>query len=304
MTPSPLRRSLAISCAIVTDPQLSEYLSFLSVERGLSSRTIEAYARDLRQYRDTVGLDPSSDDVARFLVSCVDLELAPTTIARKVAAIRGFHRFLVFEGLRHDDPTALIETPKPPSSLPKALTTDEMARLIDTGPKPGRSHARDTALLEFMYGSGARVSEAVNLNVHDVDLHDRVVIVTGKGDKQRMVPIGSYATDRLATWLDQRLGWVDTEQPAVFVNQRGGRLTRQALYTIVQSCGQRAGIDEDVSPHTLRHSAATHMVEGGADLRVVQEMLGHVSISTTQIYTRVSPQHLREVYVGAHPRAL
>ena len=147
------------------------------------------------------------------------------------------------------------------------------------------------------------MSEAVALDTHNLDLVDRTALITGKGNKQRMVPLGSFAVEALTTWLDDRIGWVGPEQPAVFVNRRGGRLTRQSIFTIVRTAGEVAGLEGHVSPHSLRHSAATHMVEGGADLRSIQEMLGHVSISTTQIYTRVSPQHLREIYIESHPRS-
>jgi integrase/recombinase XerD len=206
------------------------------------------------------------------------------------------------EGLRDDDPTALIEAPTRPDSLPKALEVDQVVALLEAASTSGRAATRNRALVEFMYACGARVSEAVALDQHDLDLVDRTALVTGKGDKQRLVPLGSHAVEHLGLWLHDRLAWVGTNQPAVFVNQRGGRLSRQSVFTIVRSAAEHAGLGS-ISPHVLRHSAATHMVEGGADLRSVQEMLGHASISTTQIYTRVSPQHLREIYIEAHPRS-
>lgn len=282
---------------------IDDYLSFLLIERGLASNTVVAYRRDLGQYRLTVGEEPQLRDIERFVEDLTDLGLATATIARKIAAVRGLHRFMVAEGLRTDDPSVLIETPPQPDSLPKALDVDEMVRLLEAASRVGPTGTRDRALVEFMYGCGARVSEAVALDTHNLDLVDRTALITGKGNKQRMVPLGSFAVEALTTWLDDRIGWVGPEQPAVFVNRRGGRLTRQSIFTIVRTAGEVAGLEGHVSPHSLRHSAATHMVEGGADLRSIQEMLGHVSISTTQIYTRVSPQHLREIYIESHPRS-
>jgi len=288
---------------MVLEKAVDEYLSFLVIERGLASNTVAAYRRDLGQYRVAVGEEPQLGDIETFLGDLTDLGLATATIARKIAAIRGLHRFMVAEGLRPDDPSVLIETPPQPDSLPKALDVDEMVRLLEAASTVGPTGTRDRALVEFMYGCGARVSEAVALDTHNLDLIDRTALITGKGNKQRMVPLGSFAVEALTLWLDERIGWVGPEQPGVFVNRRGGRLTRQSIFTIVRTAGQVAGLGGQVSPHSLRHSAATHMVEGGADLRSVQEMLGHASISTTQIYTRVSPQHLREIYIEAHPRS-
>ncbi len=280
---------------------IDEYLSFLAAERGLATNTVQAYRRDLGQYRLSVGDDPQLDDIESFLVGLTELGLATSSIARKIAAVRGLHRFMVAEGLRDDDPTVLIEAPTPPDSLPKALEVDQVVALLEAASTPGRAATRNRALVEFMYGCGARVSEAVALNQYDLDLVDRTALVTGKGDKQRLVPLGSFAVEHLGLWLHDRVAWVGTSQPAVFINQRGGRLSRQSVFTIVRVAAEQAGLGA-ISPHVLRHSAATHMVEGGADLRSVQEMLGHASISTTQIYTRVSPQHLREIYIEAHPR--
>lgn len=282
---------------------IDDYLSYLAIERGLATNTVAAYRRDLGQYRQSVGDDPHLSDIEAFLSALAELNLAPASIARKVAALRGLHRFMVAEGLRNDDPSILIEAPSPPGSLPKALDVDQMERLLEATSTFDGTHTRDRALVEFMYGCGARVSEAVGLDVHDVDLVDRTARIIGKGNKQRMVPLGSYAVDHLERWFYDRLQWVGPDQPAVFVNRRGGRLSRQSIFSIVRRAGENAGLGFGVSPHTLRHSAATHMVEGGADLRSVQEMLGHASISTTQIYTRVSPEHLREIYIQAHPRS-
>ncbi|MDH5421807.1 MAG: tyrosine recombinase [Acidimicrobiia bacterium] len=297
-----LPRSLDTFSNIVLERAIEEYLSFLSAERGLASNTVGAYRRDLGQYKMFVGDNPQLDDIESFLVELSNLGLATSSVARKIAAVRGVHRFMTAEGLRDDDPTALIEAPTRPDSLPKALEVDQVLALLEAASAPGRAATRNRALVEFMYACGARVSEAVALDQHDLDLVDRTALVTGKGDKQRLVPLGSYAVEHLRRWLHDRLAWVGTNQAAVFVNQRGGRLSRQSVFTIVRNAAEQAGLGS-ISPHVLRHSAATHMVEGGADLRSVQEMLGHASISTTQIYTRVSPQHLREIYIEAHPRS-
>ncbi len=285
--------------------QIAEFLSALRLERGLSEATVSAYRRDLGQYvAHLEGREPNAEAVSLFIRSLI--ELAPSTVARKLAALRTFHRFLVAEDLSSEDPTALIETPRRPRSLPKALTISEVELLLqapDAGSARGR---RDRALLELIYGTGARVSEVTALDQLDLDLEGGSVLLTGKGDKQRVVPFGRYARAAITAYLPDRLALrrPGGDSGAVFLNQRGGRLTRQGVWTIVRRQAQRAGLPVDrVSPHVLRHSAATHMVEGGADLRSVQEMLGHASISTTQVYTRVSPGHLLEVYATCHPRS-
>jgi integrase/recombinase XerD len=286
---------------------VEEYLLALDVERGLSTNTIQAYRRDLTQYLDFLqGTEPDQGSVEQYVTHLRALELSSSTVGRKLAAVRGLHRFLVIEGLRHIDPTLLLESPRRPAPLPKALTIDEAIRLVeapDAGTVKGR---RDSALLEFLYATGARVSEAVGVDLGDVDLEDRVAIVTGKGAKQRLVPIGGKAVDAVSRWLPDRLSLVRRGQRGdpLFLNLRGRRLSRQGVFEVVRANAMRAGIPvERVSPHVLRHSAATHMVEAGADLRTVQEILGHATISTTQIYTRVSPAHLVEIYVQAHPRS-
>jgi integrase/recombinase XerD len=288
------------------EPDAEEYLASLRSERGLAVNTVAAYRRDLREYLAFLD-DPDTASTAEAFVSHLDAAgLAPSTIARKLAAIRGYHRFLVVEGHSDDDPTVLIDTPKRGRRLPKALTVEEVLRLLDTPDRDTPLGLRDAALLEFLYGTGARVSEAVSIDVIDVDLEHRSAIVTGKGDRQRIVPLGGYAVAAIEAYLPQRMelrrGRADPGR--LFLNARGRPLTRQGAWEIVKRHGRRAGIPaERLSPHVLRHSAATHMVEGGADLRTVQEILGHANISTTQVYTHVSPQHLLEVYVTAHPRA-
>ncbi len=292
---------------------IEEYLASLRSERGLSRNTVTAYARDLRQYAEflaeqgemeTSAITPAG--VKAFVAAIAATGVAASTVARKVAAVRGLHRFLVAEGLAAHDPAAQVDSPKLPSSLPKALTVDQIERLLE-GPDPSTPLGlRDRALLEFMYASGARVAETVDLQLVDIDLIERSALVTGKGAKQRIVPLGRLAVEALERYLPVRLelkrggddpGWV-------FLNVRGGKLSRQGVFLIVRRSAVAAGLEPDeVSPHVLRHSAATHMVEGGADLRTVQEILGHASISTTQIYTRVSPQHLYEVFLTSHPRS-
>ncbi|NNC42081.1 MAG: tyrosine recombinase XerD [Acidimicrobiia bacterium] len=267
--------------------------------------TVRAYRRDLAQYAEYLDARyPTQELVSEFVAELSATGLSPSTIARRIAAIRGFHRFAVAEGLDDSDPTQLLGSPRLGSRLPKALSVSEVTRLLDhpdvsTG--PGR---RDQAIFEFLYGTGCRVGELVALNLEDVDLEQATAILTGKGSKQRMVPLGAYARDSTAAYLPDRLAWRKSggDPGALFLNQRGGRLTRQGVWTILKHHGDAVELSGKLSPHVLRHSAATHMVEGGADLRSVQEILGHATIRTTQVYTKVSPQHIREVYITSHPR--
>lgn len=288
-------------------PGVEDYLSSLTAERGLSANTIAAYRRDLDQYLDFLGeKEPDPSDIDDFVDHLHRRSLAPASVARKVAAVRGLHRFLVSEGLALEDPTRLLDPAKPRESFPKALTVEQTFALVEAPDVGALSGRRDRALLEFLYGSGARVSEAVGVDLPALDLEAKTVILTGKGDKQRQVPLGSSATASVLAWLPDRLAISKpgAASEALFLNRRGGRLSRQSAFRIVRHHAARVGIDPaTVSPHTLRHSAATHMVEGGADLRSVQVMLGHARISTTQVYTRVSPQHLVEVFYLSHPRS-
>ena len=288
--------------------QVEGYLWALAVERGLSHNTISAYRRDLAGYLDHLGQEPPSPElVDGFLASLYEQGMRPTTIARKLAAVRGFHRFLVAEGEADEDPTRFTETPPTRMGFPKALDIDEAIRLVEAPPADTKLGIRDRAMLETLYGTAVRVSELVGLDLAELDLDTRTILVTGKGNKQRLVPMGRPATETIRSYLPVRLELCRSgEDPgAVFLNARGGRLTRQGIFGIVRNHAVRVGIPKSrISPHVLRHSAATHMVEGGADLRTVQEILGHASISTTQVYTRMSLQHLHEVYVEAHPRAL
>lgn len=286
---------------------VEEYLISLRVERGLSANTVAAYTRDLGQYLDFLdGAEPDGEAVGEFVSTMRRRGLADSTVARKIASVRGLHRFLVVEGFRDKDPTALIDSPRRPDPFPKALSVDEAIALVEAPGSADVAGRRDSALLEFLYGTGARVSETVGVDLSDLDLEDKVVLVTGKGSKQRLVPLGSKAVDAIRSWLPDRLSLVSrkTTGDPLFVNMRGGRLSRQGVFDIVKKHAASADIESwRVSPHVLRHSAATHMVEAGADLRTVQEMLGHATITTTQVYTRVSPAHVMEIYVEAHPRS-
>ena len=286
---------------------IEEYLISLRVEKGLAKNTLIAYQRDLNQYMAFLaGSEPTDELVDQFVSQLRQKHLANATISRKIAAIRGFHRFLLIEELRESDPTSLIETPRRPDPFPKALTIEEVVALVEAPGAETPGARRDSALLEFLYASGARVSEAVGLDLGDLDLTDKIVLVTGKGSRQRLVTLGVKAVDAMTRWLPDRLTLIRVSEPGdpVFLNMRGGRLSRQGAFDVVRKHAVRAGIEPPrVSPHVLRHSAATHMVEAGADLRTVQEMLGHATISTTQVYTRVSPAHVMEIYVQAHPRS-
>jgi integrase/recombinase XerD len=283
-----------------------EFLGSLRSERGLSLNTVTAYRRDLRDYFDFLDAGEMPSGVGGFVAELSRRGLARSTRARKLAAVRGYHRFLVVEGHTTDDPTVLIEAPRRARSLPKALTIDQVETLIDAPDRSTQLGLRDVGILEFLYATGARVTEAVTVGLTDLDLESGTVIVTGKGDKQRLIPLGRHARIAIERYLPIRLELLNERErdDVLFLNGRGRALTRQGMWDIVKRNGRRAGIEAAaLSPHVLRHSAATHMVEGGADLRTVQEMLGHASISTTQVYTLVSPEHLYEVYVTAHPRA-
>jgi integrase/recombinase XerD len=285
-----------------------DFLGSLGAERGLAHNTVIAYRRDLVQYQRTIALNdsiPTTETVQRHLEDLRNAGLSRSSIARKFASIRAYHRFLVIEGLRGDDPTAAVGTPRRATSLPKALSISEVSAVLDQPNVDSAVGVRDLAILEFLYATGCRVSELTGADVHDIDFETSSVMLTGKGDKQRIVPIGSYAITAIDRWLPLRMETSinASDTGALFVSVRGNRLSRQAVWRIVRQHGKAAGVDEGrLSPHVFRHSAATHMVEGGADLRTVQEMLGHVSLSTTQIYTKISPEHLREVLLMSHPR--
>lgn len=298
---------------------VQDYLSHLSVERGLADNTLRSYRRDLRRYLEFLGLRdltaPSAiaeGDVTAFLAALRTgdpghVSLGTASAARTIVAVRGLHRFLLREQIVSADVTAAIKPPRPAARLPKALPLEDIESILEAAGAPGTTLAsRDRALLEMLYGTGARISEAVGLDVDDLDLVESTVLLRGKGGKQRIVPLGSYARQSLVDYLAASrptLVSVRTSTPAVFLNARGGRLSRQSAWTVLTRAAQRAGVTAVVSPHTLRHSFATHLLDGGADVRVVQELLGHASVTTTQIYTLVTVEKLREIYATAHPRA-
>ncbi|MCY3649218.1 MAG: tyrosine recombinase XerD [Acidimicrobiaceae bacterium] len=302
----------------VLDVRAEEFLAWLAVERGRSPRTVEAYRRDLLRYAGHVAArersldDVGTGDVIAFVRALQHGGLAPASVTRMLVSVRGLHRFLAAEGHRGDDPTVDVEIPSLPRGLPKALSVAQVASLMDAVVGDDPPARRDRAVLELLYGTGCRISEAGSLSLPDVDLHDGLVRLTGKGAKERIVPLGRCAAEALERWLAptgrgalEPARWARRgDAEAVFLNQRGGRLGRQGLWLIVRRHGEAAGIGSLLTPHVLRHSCATHMLDGGADIRIVQEMLGHASISTTQIYTRVSTERLRAVYRAAHPRAV
>jgi integrase/recombinase XerD len=297
--------------------EVEDFLSWLSAERGRAANTIAAYRRDLLQYTTWLhrqGLDVASvgtADLVEFIAERRDSGAAPSSVARQLAAIRTLHRYLVTEGDRPDDPTADLEGVRVPSGIPKPLSEDDVKALLDAVVGNDPVALRDRALLELLYATGARISEACALSMGDIDFDARLVRLLGKGSKERIVPFGRAAGEALDEWFSPRgrvlmapAQWRRRDDAeAVFLNRRGGRLTRQAAWAIVRRYGERAGIRAELSPHVLRHSCATHLLDHGADLRVVQEMLGHASISTTQVYTKVSQERLWEVYRAAHPRA-
>lgn len=301
----------------VSSRALDEFLSWLTVERGRSANTITAYRRDLTRY--LVALKKSDVSVVEVTVAGLiayisDLRssgLAAASVARSVAAIRQFHRFCVDEGVRPDDPASLVETPRVPAGLPKPLSEIEVGRLLDAVVGDDAIARRDRAILELMYATGMRVSELCGLSLGDLDLDDTMVRVFGKGAKERIVPFGAPAYRALAAWLapDGRSALVPHrwarrgDSEAIFLGRRGGRLGRQHVWLILQGYGERCGLADRLSPHVLRHSCATHLLDHGADLRIVQELLGHASIATTQLYTKVSQERLWAVYRQAHPRA-
>ena len=297
--------------------EAEEFLTWMTAERGRSANTLAAYRRDLDAYWRRlcdVGLDlqtVTGADIEAY-VAARRAAAAPSSVARQLAAIRMLHRFLAAEGLRPDDPTGDLEGGRVPAGLPKPLAEAEVASLLDavTGSDPVA--LRDRAMLEFLYATGARISEVCGLSIGDVDLEHRTARLYGKGAKERLVPVGRVAVQAMGEWLGdagrrhlEPIRWARRgDAEAVFLNQRGGRMTRQLAWSVVKAYGRRAGIDEaHLSPHVLRHSCATHLLEHGADLRIVQELLGHASVSTTQVYTKVSPERLLQVYRTAHPRA-
>ncbi|WP_436705313.1 site-specific tyrosine recombinase XerD [Geodermatophilus sp. CPCC 205761] len=305
------------------------YLDHLTVERGLAVNTITSYRRDLRRYTGFLeaggvrGLaEVTESDVAAFLTALRSGDdehppLSATSAARAVVAVRGLHRFALLDGLVLDDVAHEVRPPAPARRLPKAVPVESVVALIEAaGSVEGPRGLRDRALLELLYGTGARISEAVGLAVDDLDRGQAAVRLAGKGGKQRVVPVGSYALRAVEDYLVRArpalaaAGRAGVRGGALFLNARGGPLSRQSAWAILRTAAERAGeaggvdLVDTVSPHTLRHSFATHLLDGGADVRVVQELLGHASVTTTQVYTLVTVDRLREVYASSHPRAL
>ena len=312
---------------------IQTYLDHLTVERGMSRHTVAAYRRDLHRYADYLAelgvSDPSQvssamigNYAARLREGIaapdgdgwIEAPLANASVARAVIAVRSLHRFAAAEGLTAEDPARSVRPPKPPRRLPKALSLEQVQAILAVPATDTEVGLRDAALLELLYGTGIRISEAVTLDVDEVDRLARTpadepapgLRVLGKGDKERIVPVGSYARKALDAYLVRgrpMLVAAGRGTPALFVNTRGDRLSRQSAWAVLRSVAEKAGITAEVSPHTLRHSYATHLLDGGADIRVVQELLGHASVTTTQIYTLVTIEHLREVFLTSHPRA-
>jgi len=294
-----------------------EFLSWLTVERGRATNTLSAYRRDLRAYewwlreRGVALGDVAEADVLAYVAHLWSAGRAPSSVARALVAVRSLHRFRVDEGHSGADPTGDVGTPKVPQGLPKALTEDQVAGLLGAVVGEDATARRDRAILELLYGTGMRISELVGLSLGDLELDLDVLKVFGKGSKERLVPIGRYARAALDGWLALSgrgamapARWARRgDSEAVFLNARGGRLSRQGAWGIVRRYGDKVGLGDRLTPHVLRHSCATHMLDHGADIRVVQELLGHASITTTQVYTKVSTERLRSAYDAAHPRA-
>jgi integrase/recombinase XerD len=288
-----------------------DFLAYLEFERGLSRNTLDAYRSDLLQYgrfleeRELSALDAQPSDIADFLESLARAGSSPATIHRKSACLRSFYRHLRRDGLLERDPTATLSTPRRSRKLPQVLTRGEVEKLLSQPSGTEPAALRDRALLELMYACGLRASEAIGLELMDVDMQEAVLRARGKGSKERVVPIGQAALKALRIYLERgRPALVKGGPEAhLFVNFRGGQLTRQGLYKIVRRHALTAGLADRMSPHTLRHTFATHLLAGGCDLRSVQEMLGHADVATTQIYTHVSADKLKDVYFAAHPRA-
>ncbi|RKS94278.1 integrase/recombinase XerD [Microbacterium sp. AG790] len=301
---------------------IDAYLRHITIERGLSEHTVAAYRRDLGGYGEwlvAAGVEDTSDItpavVAQFAAerAAADPPPAATSLARLQSSVRGLHRFLVREGIELSDASDHLTPPKTPQRLPKALTIDQIAALLDAaGPAPGAAtetdviRLRDRALLELLYATGARVSELMQLDVDDIAGDTELLRVRGKGQKERIVPVGSYARAAVDAYLARsrpELSRRGRATPRLFLGARGAPLSRQGAWLIIQAAAERAGLQAHVSPHTFRHSFATHLLQGGADVRVVQELLGHASVATTQIYTHVTVDALRDVYLTSHPRA-
>jgi integrase/recombinase XerD len=306
----------APAAAVGIEGEVLDFLAYLELERGLSRNTLEAYRSDLLQFGDFLGRHrltlaaTSHGDLAAFLSELASggperPPVAPATLARKVAALRSFYRHLRREGTLEHDPTAELRGPRKTRTLPRVLSREEVTRLLGEPRGADPRALRDRALLEIMYACGLRTSEAIGLELADVDLEEGVLCARGKGSKERLVPIGRQAVAALRAYCrsGRPLLLGAGVESRLFVNRRGTRLTRQGLYKIVQGHARRAGLQEKMSPHTLRHTFATHLLAGGCDLRSLQEMLGHADLATTQVYTHLSAERLKDAYFSAHPRA-
>ncbi|MCU1597287.1 MAG: tyrosine recombinase XerD, partial [Glaciihabitans sp.] len=303
-----------LEAELTLERSLERYLRHISIERGLSTNTVAAYRRDLTAYLASleargIALPAAvtQSDVSAFAreLRAREVPLAASSAARMLSSVRGFHRYLLDEGQVQTDEAATTAPPKLASRLPKAITIEQMASVLDAARGDSPQQLRDSALLELLYATGARVSEAVDLNVDDV-IEGDVVRLFGKGGKQRIVPLGSYARSAIDAYLVRArpgLSLKGTSTPALFLGVRGQRVSRQNAWLIIQAAAKRANLGIEISPHTFRHSFATHLLSGGADVRVVQELLGHSSVATTQIYTLVTADTLRDMYTTAHPRA-
>ncbi|MGO4249062.1 site-specific tyrosine recombinase XerD [Paenarthrobacter sp. RAF54_2] len=306
------------------DRGVTDYLQHVGVERGLAANTLAAYRRDLARYSNFLASQGAErpGDITRHHVTAFAQALSDgsdgaaalgvRSAARTIVAVRGLHKFWALEGTTTSDPASDVHPPMPGKRLPKAISVGEVTRILEAAGSDSATGLRDRALLEFLYSTGARISEAVGLDVDDVSLEHAggepaIVRLFGKGSKERLVPLGSYGARAVGAYVVRGRPLLASKgkgTPALFLNARGGRISRQSAWTILKTAAEKANITKDVSPHTLRHSFATHLLEGGADVRVVQELLGHASVTTTQVYTLVTADTLREVYAAAHPRAL
>ncbi len=299
------------------DEAISEYMLYLRIERGLAKNSLAAYERDMSRYLEhlkgaskSTPADVTDEDVSSFQQLLFKEGAAPSTVRRRMSAVKGFHKFCLSEGYCQLDPTKPVRSPKMPDVLPDVISVEDACKMLDLMDGEEPQEVRDRALMEVLYGCGIRAGEASGLSVQDVFLEEGFLRVFGKGQKERMVPISGTALKMLGKYMGSARASLSMrakaprqeDMKAVFLNMRGRRLTRQGIFNIVGAAGRAAGL-EDLHPHTLRHSFATHMLNGGADLRVIQEILGHSDISTTQIYTHVDRQHLTEEYMAAHPRA-
>lgn len=303
--------------------ELEAYLQHVAIERGLAKNTLAAYRRDLERYLQFLekrGIERAKKvqraDVTDFAQDIRDgadggSPLSARSAARTVVAVRGLHKFWVLEGTTTQNPASEVQPPSVGQRLPKSLSVDEVRRILEATESDTPAGLRDRALLEFLYSTGARITEAISLDVDDIFVDQQLsgpgmVRVRGKGSKERIVPMGRFAVEALENYLVRTRPLLVAKgkgTPALFLNLRGGRLSRQSAWTIIQHAAERAQIGKEVSPHTMRHSFATHLLQGGADVRVVQELLGHASVTTTQVYTQVTVETLREIYASAHPRA-